>query len=122
MAEADVKIGNLRWPVTLVLRQQANDPAGTGIVETQVNPTVYHADIQAVGALTFYAAEQTDRPVTHRIIMRWTDYLDWTHAIQRQTTRRDNTVRTETFRVRRIKELEGRKRFVVIEAELETAL
>ena len=137
-----VDIGRLRWPVTLAVRVQTPQIApspttaalvGTGITETlassddlevlgipesQVGIKVY-ADVQAVGGLTFWGAEQTDTPITHRIFMRWHDYLDQTKVVVRETLRPNGTTRREIFRVRRIKELGGRKRFVMIEAELE---
>jgi hypothetical protein len=53
--------------------------------------------------------------------MRWTDYVDLTHAIERVTSRADGTQRVETFRVRRMYELAGRKRFAVFECQLEQA-
>ena len=123
MADEDphVAIGRLRWPVTLASREQAANAQG-GITETLTGSVTVYADIQAVGALTFWATgayEQTDTPITHRIFMRWHDYLDQTKAVIRETARPDGTTRTEVFRVRRIKELGGRKRFVVIEAQLE---
>ena len=119
--EDEVAIGSLRWLVTINKRVQAPD-SGTGIAETlQLVATVY-ADIQPVGALTFYGAQQVDTPVTHWIIMRWQPYLDNTNAIQRVTQLPGGASRTETFRIRRIRELSGRKRFVRIEAELEKAV
>jgi head-tail adaptor len=135
-------IGTLRWQVNICTRSQApalNFPFGfvsgllagfgqpfgdaqVGIVETITVVATVHADVQAIGALTFWNTQQTDTPVTHRIRMRWQDYLDNTHVIQRTTARpSDGSSRTETFRIRRIKELAGRKRFVEIEAELENA-
>jgi head-tail adaptor len=129
-------IGTLRWLVTISTRTQApgiNYPFGSvfggvfgddndGIVETLTTLATVHADIQAIGGLTFWGAQQTDTPVTHRIRMRWQDFLDQTHVITRTTVRpSDGTSRTEIFRIRRIKELAGRKRFVEIEAELEHA-
>ena len=119
MADA-VAIGSLRWRVAVCSRPQAQSGT-TGIAETLVTIATVWADVQPIGALTFWSAQQTDTPVTHRIRMRWLDYLDNTHVITRASTRPDGSTRTEVFRVRRIKELGGRKRFVEIEAELETA-
>jgi hypothetical protein len=119
-----VRIGKLRWAVRLVQRQQTAPPSpATGITEVPADPIITHADIQPMSAMTFYGAiaADPDRPVTHRITMRWTDYLDYTHAIERVTDRPDGTQRVETFRVRRIMEIEGRKRFVAIECQLEVA-
>jgi len=117
-----VHVGRLRWAVRLIQRKQtAQASPGTGIAEAAANPVIMHADIQPMSAMTFYGAiaADPDKPVTHRITMRWTDYLDYTHAIERVTDRPDGTQRIETFRVRRIMELEGRKRFVAIECQLE---
>jgi hypothetical protein len=118
-----IRIGQLRWPVTLYQRKQTATPGESGITETPLNETPLHADIQPVGAMMFYGIlnADPDQPVTHRIRMRWTDYLDFTNAIQRVTNRPDGTQRVETFRVRRIQEVEGRKRWVQIDVELETA-
>ena len=125
MAEdPSVAVGRLRWPLTIVTRQQAQQAAGTGITETAILPQLVHGDVQAVGALTFWgpAGEQIDGPITHRIILRWLDYIGNGDAVLRTTRRRDGSMRTETFRVRRVKEIAGRKRFVLLEVELEAAV
>lgn len=114
-----VDIGRLRWRVQLADREQTPSTTDTGITETIVAPITVYADIQAVGGLTFWGDTQVDTPITHRIFMRWHDYLDQTKIIIRSTATPGNGVRTEIFRVRRIKELGGRKRFVMIEAELD---
>ena len=122
VADRDVPIGSLRWPVLLARRAQVPD-GFVGIAEFFEFGETVRADIQPIGGLTFWTAaagnEQTDTPVTHRILMRWVDYLDQTQVIIRATRRLNRSIRTELFRVRRIKELNGRKRFVEIEAELE---
>jgi hypothetical protein len=51
--------------------------------------------------------------------LRWMDWLDTTHVIIREMRRPDGTVRQETFRIRRIKEIEPQGRFVECECELE---
>ncbi len=119
-----IRIGQLRWPVRLVQRQQAAQPApGAGITETVADPVIMHADIQPLGATQFFGSitADPDKPVTHRIIMRWTDYVDYTHAIERVTSRPNGAQRVETFRVRRMYEIEGRKRFCCFECQLEVA-
>lgn len=122
MADEDphVAIGRLRWPVMLAERDQAPTRDGTGITETVTGAVTVWADIQSVGGLTFWDTAQTDTPITHRIYMRWHDYLDQTKVVIRDTSRpSDLTNRREVFRVRRIKELGGRKRFAMVECELE---
>lgn len=116
---AGLEIGRLRWLVTLASRVQTPDPGSAGVLETITGPVQVHADVQAVGALTFYGGEDTDAPFTHRIFMRWHEYLDQTKAVLRTTQPPDRMARTEIFRVKRIKELGGRKRFVLIECVLE---
>jgi hypothetical protein len=103
-----VPIGKLRWRVTLANRLQAPEATNAGILESYQQLITVYADVQ-----------QTDTPVTHMITMRWVDYLSNTQAILRRTILRDNTQRYEIFRVRRIIEMGGRKRMVMIEAEFE---
>ena len=111
-------IGELRWPVTVYRRDMAPD-ARTGIDEILVPIADRRAKIEASRPVTFYGSAQTDAPVTHFIWLRWLDYPATTWVVVRPTRRPDGTLRTETFRVRRAKEMDGRKRFLEIEAELE---
>ena len=112
-------IGALRWQTTLYRRDQAPGP-NSAISETLVPLGVVHADIQATYPSTFYGSMQVDTPVTHLIRIRWFDYVPTIDVIMRSTERpTDNTIRTELFRVRRIKEIGGRKRFAELECELE---
>jgi head-tail adaptor len=119
MPDIEIPLGSLRWPVKVARRRQGFETAGTGMTETWIEVETVRADIQPISAMTFYSAEQVDTPVTHRITLRWLDYLDQTHAILRSTRRVDLSVRTEVFRVRRVKELNGRKRFSSLDCELE---
>lgn len=119
MPDIEIPVGSLRWPVIVARRRQGFEQAGTGMTETWIEVETVRADIQPAGALTFYNAEQVDSPVTHRITLRWLDYLDQSHAILRGTSLPDGSVRTEVFRVRRVKELNGRKRFSSLDCELE---
>lgn len=121
MPDIQVTVGSLRWPVIVARRRQDRDPTGPGIDENWVDVETVRADIQSLGALTFYGAAQTDTPVTHRITVRWLNYLDNTSAFRRETRLPDGEVRSEIFRVRRVKELNGRKRFISAECELEYA-
>lgn len=112
-------IGRLRWIVYLANRLQQPQSDGTGIDELPADAIKLRGDIQPVGALTFWSGMQTDAPITHRIFIRWIDAIPNEAVVIRQTLRRDNSTRTERFRVRRWKELGGRKRFVLLEVELE---
>ena len=112
-------IGSLRWLVTLYRRDQA--PADDmALTETLVPLATVHADIQPTYASTFYQSTQVDTPVTHMINIRWADYPATIDVIARSTKRPDSAgLRTELFRVRRTKEVSGRKRFIQLECELE---
>lgn len=112
-------IGALRWLVTLYRRDQSPGP-NSAISETLVPIGRVHADIQPTYPSTFYGAAEVDAPVTHLVRVRWLDYVENTYVIMRSTVRpNDKTIRTELFRVRRVKEISGRKRFCEFEVELE---
>jgi head-tail adaptor len=111
-------IGSLRFLVTLATRTQAPD-TGTGIAETYTNQQLAYADITPISLQTYIAGTQIDIPYTHRITLRWTDELDLFDVVLRTLTRPDGTTRQEVYRVRRMAEVEGRQRFIVIDAELE---
>jgi len=114
-----VPIGELRWPVRIYRRDQVASATTTGIAET-LKPMAHRmAKIEATRPMTFYGSAQVDTPVTHMILMRWVGGLDTTHAILRTTTTPGEKARHEVFRVRRVLEMGGRKRFVMVEAELE---
>jgi head-tail adaptor len=105
--------------VTLYRRDQspADDLA---LTETLVPIATVHADIQPTYASTFYQSTQVDTPITHMISIRWQDYPATIDVVVRSTTRPDDqAMRTELFRVRRSKEIAGRKRFLQLECELE---
>lgn len=118
--EVRVAIGKLRWPVVVARRRQNFDPpGGIGVYENLVEIETVRAEVLPINAVTFFGAEAVDTPVTHRITTRWLGYLDNTNIIVRDTSLPDGQVRHELFRVRRVKELDGRKRFTSIDAELE---
>ena len=77
------------------------------------------ADVQPVGPMTFYGSAQVDSPVTHKITIRWLDSIGTTHVVIRDTIRADRTGRREVFRIRRMMEIDGRKRFLLLEVEEE---
>ena len=112
-------IGSLRWLVTLYRRLQAPGP-NSAITEDLVPLATVHADVQPTYPTTHYASAQVDTPVTHLIRLRWVDYVENVVVVMRGTKRIDGTNRTELFRVRRVKEMAGRKRFCELECELES--
>jgi Phage head-tail joining protein len=113
-------IGSLKWPVTLYRRDQA--PADDLALQEVLVPIARtRADVQPAFASTFYQSTQVDAPVTHIINIRWQPYLVTADVVVRSAPLLDGTYRTELFRVRRSKELAGRKRFIQMECELEHA-
>jgi len=121
MAASDTPIGELRWLVTLATRAQSAQPDGTGINEDWIHLVQVHARIQAMRPVTYWTAMQTETPVSHVIRIRWVNVLSNTQAILRTTIMQSGEPRTEVYRVRRYMEVEGRKRFVDIEAQQEVA-
>jgi head-tail adaptor len=117
---ASVGLGSLRWRVTLYRRDQA--PADDlALQESLVPIATVHAAIEPTYASTFYASTQVDTPVTHMITIRWADYPATIDVVIRSTDRPGGGQRSELFRVRRTKEVGGRKRFLQMECELEHA-
>ena len=113
-----VEIGSLRWPVTIAKREQL--PALTGGMQESLTDIItVRADVQPVGPMTFYGSAQVDTPVTHKITIRHLDWIDTRHVIIRDTTRADLTTRREIFRIRRVMEIDGRARFLLMECDLE---
>ena len=116
-----IEIGKLRWPVIIARRNQVAASTG-GMQETLTDIITVRADIQPVGPMTFYGAAQIDTPVTHKVRLRWLDWIDTTHVIIRDSQRPDGTTRREVFRIRRIMEVDGRKRFLELDVEQEKRL
>ena len=113
-----IEVGSLRWLVTIAQRNQSPTTIG-GMDESLTEIIKVRANVQPTGALTFYGSAQVDTPVTHRVTIRWLDWIDTTYVVLRDTRRLDGTTRRETFRIRRIMEIDGRKRFAVLECEEE---
>lgn len=111
-------IGALKWWVTLYTRNQA--PAGDLALQETLTPIAsVWADIQPSYASTFLMSTQVDGPITHMVNIRWQDYPQTIDVVIRSEERRDGTMRTELYRVRRTKEVGGRKRFIQMECEQE---
>jgi hypothetical protein len=113
-------IGSLRWLVTLYRRDQAPAP-DMALQEVLVPLATVHADIQPAYFSTLWQSTQIDGPVTHIINIRWQNYPATVEVVARSTLLNDGTQRTELFRVRRSKEVMGRKRYLQMECELEHA-
>src|ERR1700727_989379 len=121
MAGQPTSIGELRWPVKLALRNEAPTFDQTGITETITTIADVYASIEPMGLQTFLNSEQLDSPITHIVYIRWQpfDSLQMFNIILRTIFLPDNSTRTETFRIRRVQEWEGRHRYIRMDVELE---
>ncbi len=121
MATDAIRVGDLRWPLWLVTRVQTADPSGTDIIETATNGRLVHAAVEPITALEVWnGTREAPYQTTHIITTRWLDYIDNTRAFVRQTVRpTDGATRTEVFRVQRVTEVGGRKRFSRCECRVE---
>jgi hypothetical protein len=116
-----IAIGDLRWPVYLATRQQVAQANSTGIDEFLQSQTQVYASIEPIGLMAWIAGEQLDTPgPTHRLTIRFSDNLDMFDVVIRQLVRDDGSDRTETFRIRRTAEVQGRQRFSILDCELES--
>lgn len=115
-----VTIGELRWYVTLAKRQDVPN-LDSGIIEQLAPIQTVHAAIKPTSLQSFIGAEQIDMPISHRIYIRWQPFADLSmfDVITRAMVLPDGSARTETFRVRRVMEWQGRHRFIVADCDLE---
>ncbi len=123
MPDARPTIGELRWPFTLVTRVQAAVTSGTGISETDQVQEVIWGKIENAYATTYWGIDgaQSGRPITHMIWARWKPYLDNTMALQRQrVVPNTGATVTETYRIRRVCEIDQKTWIVRLECEQET--
>jgi hypothetical protein len=121
-----VRIGALRYIVTLYRRHDIPDPApgATGVIEVLEDPIEFFADIVPTGPIVYFNSinamsgpGQIDRAITHRVFCRWFTppnmaTVDLTYLIERIMETPDGKTRKERFRVWRVMELEGRNRFL----------
>lgn len=116
-----ISIGDLRWPVTIYRRVQTTGN-GPGIAETRVEIASVYAKIAQKGDAanaTFWGDAQVDTADGWWIWIRWRAGIDTTCIVVRRSVAPDGATWEETFRVRRLGEEGGRKRFLRISAELE---
>lgn len=115
---AESGIGALRWWVYLYRRDQ--DPApDLALTETLVLLDATHADIQPSYESTFIQSTQIDGPITHMITIRWQHYPVNAEVIVCTTKAPDGTLWGDLYRVRRTKQIGGRKRYLQMSCELE---
>lgn len=104
----------------MIIAKRTQVASGTAtITEAYTAMVTVRAGILPLGPMTFLQGEQTDRPVTHKVIVRWLDWLDQTHIIVRRTMRRNGHLREEIFRIVKVAEDQGQKRFLELLVQLE---
>lgn len=115
-------IGALNWRVRLVRRTQTpQETPAVSIDETHDDELLIWAQILPLGQVTYYQGVMADPSIapTHRITVRWQEYIDQTNAIVRTRIRPSGVVIQEIFRVRRFSEVDGDNRFVTFDCQLE---
>ncbi|MCO6414811.1 head-tail adaptor protein [Siccirubricoccus sp. KC 17139] len=86
----------------------------------RVTASTPNASIKPVGTMAYIQGQQIDvNSITHRIIVRWRDGLDQFYVIRRDIPLPDGSTRQELYRIHRVSEMDGRRRFLTIDAELE---
>jgi SPP1 family predicted phage head-tail adaptor len=119
-ADDELEIGERRWQVWLSRRTDTNDPTGPGLAQTFEHQAQVWASIQPVGTMTFYDTTQTDKPITHRIFIRWRADIRLFDYIHRYAIDPNGDPIEESFQIQRSSDWKGRKRFLMIDARLET--
>lgn len=103
--------GALRHSVVLEQRRQSAGPTGA-LVSVYEPVTTAWASIDGVGGAMYLDSIQVDERITHRFIIRWRQRTDFDH-ISRQSA----GVAVQRFRLRNIRDPEGTRRWLQIEAE-----
>lgn len=111
--------GDLRIPLVLARRVQLPADDDAAIVEQDKVVGRVWAKLEQARPLTYYSAQQTETPFTHVITCRYLSGIDTSYVLLRQRRLPDGRVVTERYRVRRTTDINGRSRFLAIEAELE---
>jgi SPP1 family predicted phage head-tail adaptor len=99
--------GLLRSRLTLEAPVEAADGAG-GVVRSYDAVATLWAEVTPVSASRALEAARLGARVTHRIVIRFSDDITTTHRL-----REENRV----FRIVSLRDRDGRKRFLVIEAD-----
>lgn len=111
-------IGQLRHRIWI--GERVADPLNDGgVYESIAQPRRFSAAIEPVGTMVFQNGAQTGEAITHRIKIRWTDFPQMHWVAWRETLRPDGSTRREIFKIKRVSEINGEKRFLLLEAELE---
>lgn len=114
-------LGSFRWKVLLAYRQQDPTFDEPDITEKIQPIAKVYMSIEQTGLMTFLNSEQLESPITHMAYMRWQSFtnLEMFNIVIRKQYLPDKSVRTETFRIRRVGEWIGRQRYIRLDLELE---
>lgn len=117
-----VRIGEMRYLVTLALRNEVQDPSTTNLDEQYIRIMDMYAAIRPKNEEAFIGGEATTTPITHEIIFRWLPYESVTtfDTILRDIVMPNGQHRDEIYRIRQVEEWAGRQRFIIADAELES--
>jgi hypothetical protein len=113
-----IKVGDLRYRV--IIANSVNEPSttGTGTVQTYSTQSTVYANIEPIGTTTYLNSVNTEYSVTHRITIRHDPTLGIFWFILHDTILPDQTVRRDTYQVRRQQSWQGRHRFLLIDAQI----
>lgn len=105
-------IGKLDRLIT-ILKQQDMPAMNAGIDTSYTDQVTAWAKIEPVGSAIFFGTKQIESGVTHRILVRRTS------LVTESTITGDHVVRYSglLYRVRRAADLNGMRRFVMLECE-----
>jgi hypothetical protein len=118
MADPAITVGALHWRVTLADEEQITLPDDPGISVQTINQRVVFAKIVPVATMVWLRGQQTTKNfVTHQIFIRWRHDIDSYTVILRDRVQPDGAVRRDVFRIQRWSEVDGRQRFLMIDAE-----
>jgi hypothetical protein len=119
-----IRIGDLRYQVTVATRGHSTDPNDLNITDLETNLTkkqVVYANIIPVGTQSYLLGQQlVIGSVTHRITIRWRPTLTNQDVVLHKTIQPNGITRVDTYKIHRMGSWEGRQRFLILDCELET--
>lgn len=98
--------GQLRHSVVLERRRQGSGP-GFALDTTYEGVGNAWARIEGVGGAMYQAGVQIEERITHRVTIRWRSRQDFNHILRND----------QRYRVRRMRDPDGDRRWLVIEVE-----
>ncbi|AMW34287.1 phage head closure protein [Haematospirillum jordaniae] len=102
-------IGDLNQRIALLSWQDCPDQE-TGLLALYRTEAEIWARVEPVGGAVYLGSQQIGQTITHRITMRWREGITAEHVIRH---------RGRCFRIRRITDLNGWRRFSVLDVEEE---